>query len=129
MVIVGYVLSLLIGVSVAIWIRYAHGAGGGVGGGFAIVPALVLLGNVPMKQAIGSSLLIISGWRDCWAIWVKWHWISLTFWAGVGVVLGAYVAQWVSAQWQCLCWGRIFTAGRIAIDRRSSLTIGFLSLG
>lgn len=32
----------------------------GVGGGFAIVPALVLLGNVPMKQAIGSSLLIIS---------------------------------------------------------------------
>jgi uncharacterized protein len=31
----------------------------GVGGGFAIVPALVLLGNVPMKQAIGTSLLVI----------------------------------------------------------------------
>jgi len=31
----------------------------GVGGGFAIVPALVLLANVPMKQAIGTSLLII----------------------------------------------------------------------
>lgn len=32
----------------------------GVGGGFAIVPALVLLGNIPMKQAIGTSLLIIA---------------------------------------------------------------------
>ena len=32
----------------------------GVGGGFAIIPALVLLGKIPMKQAIGTSLLIIS---------------------------------------------------------------------
>lgn len=32
----------------------------GVGGGFLIVPALVLLMNVPMKKAVGSSLLIIS---------------------------------------------------------------------
>lgn len=32
----------------------------GVGGGFAIVPALVLLGNVPMRQAIGTSMLIIA---------------------------------------------------------------------
>lgn len=31
----------------------------GVGGGFAIVPALVLLAKVPMKQAIGTSLLVI----------------------------------------------------------------------
>lgn len=28
----------------------------GVGGGFAIVPALVLLGNTPIKEAIGTSL-------------------------------------------------------------------------
>jgi uncharacterized membrane protein YfcA len=32
----------------------------GVGGGFLIVPVLVLLGGVPMKKAIGSSLLVIS---------------------------------------------------------------------
>jgi uncharacterized protein len=32
----------------------------GVGGGFLIVPALVLLGGVPMKQAVGSSLLVIA---------------------------------------------------------------------
>jgi uncharacterized protein len=32
----------------------------GVGGGFLIVPALVLLGKVPMKQAVGTSLVVIA---------------------------------------------------------------------
>jgi uncharacterized membrane protein YfcA len=32
----------------------------GVGGGFLIVPALVLLAGVPMKQAVGTSLLVIA---------------------------------------------------------------------
>lgn len=32
----------------------------GVGGGFMIVPALVLLGGMPMRLAVGSSLLIIA---------------------------------------------------------------------
>ncbi|MDJ0523136.1 MAG: sulfite exporter TauE/SafE family protein, partial [Planctomycetota bacterium] len=32
----------------------------GVGGGFLIVPALVLLGGLPMQFAVGSSLLIIA---------------------------------------------------------------------
>lgn len=32
----------------------------GVGGGFLIVPALVLFAGLPMKQAVGSSLLVIS---------------------------------------------------------------------
>ena len=32
----------------------------GVGGGFLIVPALVVLGNLPMRQAIGTSLVIIA---------------------------------------------------------------------
>lgn len=32
----------------------------GVGGGFLIVPALVLLGGLPMHRAVGTSLLIIS---------------------------------------------------------------------
>jgi uncharacterized protein len=32
----------------------------GVGGGFLIVPALVLLGRLPMKQAIGTSLVVIA---------------------------------------------------------------------
>ena len=32
----------------------------GVGGGFLIVPALVLLVRIPMKAAVGTSLLVIS---------------------------------------------------------------------
>jgi uncharacterized membrane protein YfcA len=32
----------------------------GAGGGFLIVPALVLTANVPVKEAVGSSLLIIA---------------------------------------------------------------------
>ncbi|MGE3174605.1 MAG: sulfite exporter TauE/SafE family protein [Planctomycetota bacterium] len=32
----------------------------GVGGGFLIVPALVLLGGLPMQRAVGSSLVIIA---------------------------------------------------------------------
>ncbi|MHB0975120.1 MAG: sulfite exporter TauE/SafE family protein [Thiobacillus sp.] len=32
----------------------------GVGGGFLIVPALVLLSGVPMKQAVGTSLAIVA---------------------------------------------------------------------
>jgi len=32
----------------------------GAGGGFLVVPALVLLGKLPMRQAVGTSLLIIA---------------------------------------------------------------------
>lgn len=32
----------------------------GIGGGFLFVPALVVLGGVPMKQAVGTSLLVIA---------------------------------------------------------------------
>jgi uncharacterized membrane protein YfcA len=32
----------------------------GAGGGFLLIPTLVLLGHMPMKQAIGTSLLIIA---------------------------------------------------------------------
>ena len=37
----------------------------GVGGGFLVVPALVLLGGVPMRQAVGTSLLVIA--MNCFA--------------------------------------------------------------
>jgi uncharacterized protein len=75
----------------------------GVGGGFAIVPALVLLGNIPMRQAIGTSLLIIAcnsvagliGYLGY--VSLDWHLtISFTFLAGLGTVIGAYLTQFVS---------------------------------
>ncbi|MGB0295942.1 MAG: TSUP family transporter, partial [bacterium] len=31
----------------------------GAGGGFLIIPALVVLAKLPMKQAVGTSLMII----------------------------------------------------------------------
>lgn len=77
----------------------------GVGGGFAIVPALVLLGKIPMKQAIGTSLLIIAGnaiagLTGYWGhVALDWHLTaSFTFLAGLGTVLGGYLGQFVSAQ-------------------------------
>lgn len=77
----------------------------GVGGGFAIVPALVLLGNIPMRQAIGSSLLIIACNSVAGLLGYLGHvsldWtltVSFTFLAGFGTVIGAYLAQFVSVQ-------------------------------
>ncbi len=32
----------------------------GIGGGFLVVPALVLLGKVPVKRAVGTSLIVIT---------------------------------------------------------------------
>ena len=77
----------------------------GVGGGFAIVPALVLLGKIPMRQAIGTSLLIIAlnaiagllgylGKLDIdWSLT-----ISFTLAAGIGSVIGSYLSQFVSVK-------------------------------
>ncbi len=76
----------------------------GVGGGFAIVPALVLLGNIPMRQAIGTSLLIIAcnsvagllGYLG--HISLDWNLtVSFTFLAGCGTVIGADLAQFIPA--------------------------------
>ncbi|MEM7590778.1 MAG: sulfite exporter TauE/SafE family protein [Cyanobacteria bacterium P01_A01_bin.83] len=69
----------------------------GVGGGFAIIPALVLLRKIPMKEAIGTSLLIITfksatgfiGYLN--QVIIDWN-LMLTFTtvAVLGVIWGAY---------------------------------------
>lgn len=77
----------------------------GVGGGFAIIPALVLLGKVPMTEAIGTSLLIISfnsiaglmGYLG--QVTIDWQLtVSLSFAAAIGTLLGAELARFVSAK-------------------------------
>jgi len=77
----------------------------GVGGGFAIVPALVLLGNTPMKEAIGTSLLIIALNAVAGLLGYLGHvsfnislTVSFTLAASLGTLFGAYLAQFVSAQ-------------------------------
>lgn len=67
----------------------------GVGGGFLIVPALVLLAGVPLLQAVGTSLAVIAinaltGFARYVAVLgaqgVGLDWATLMFVAGVGVV-------------------------------------------
>jgi uncharacterized membrane protein YfcA len=75
----------------------------GVGGGFLIVPALVLLARLPMKQAVGTSLMVItmnstagfSGYLGTVA--VPWAFLSLfTTVAIIGIVGGTYLVRYVS---------------------------------
>ena len=77
----------------------------GVGGGFAIVPSLVLLGNTPIKEAIGTSLVIIAlngmagflGYVD--KVPLDWSLMaSFTLVASFGTFLGAYLSQYVRAK-------------------------------
>jgi uncharacterized membrane protein YfcA len=71
----------------------------GIGGGFLIVPALVLLARVPMREAVGTSLLVIamnsaSGFAG-YAGSVHLDWPFLTAFIGlavVGALAGALLA-------------------------------------
>jgi len=58
----------------------------GVGGGFLIVPALVLLVEMPIKRAVGASLLIIAG--NC-AVALVGHWPALDMRWGLILPLAA----------------------------------------
>ncbi|MDX2242925.1 MAG: sulfite exporter TauE/SafE family protein [Leptolyngbyaceae cyanobacterium bins.302] len=77
----------------------------GVGGGFAIVPALVLLAHVPMKQAIGTSLVVITlnsaagflGYFGRVALDGPLM-LSFTVAASLGIVAGAYLVRFVQAK-------------------------------
>jgi uncharacterized membrane protein YfcA len=77
----------------------------GVGGGFAIVPALVLLAKLPMKQAIGTSLLIIflnslAGFFGYFGrVEINWNLLlSFTIAASLGIFAGAYLVKFVQAK-------------------------------
>jgi uncharacterized membrane protein YfcA len=70
----------------------------GAGGGFLIIPALVLLGKLPMKKAIASSLFIISikslvGFGgDLLHVNVDWKFLSIIIvLATLGIITGNYL--------------------------------------
>lgn len=75
----------------------------GVGGGFLIVPALVVLARVPMKQAVGTSLVVIamnsmSGFAGyIGQVTLPWTFM-LTFMAiaAAGILLGTRLIRYVS---------------------------------
>ena len=75
----------------------------GVGGGFLIVPALVLFSGLPMKRAVGTSLLVIamnsaSGFMAyAGKVAIDWHYTALfTALAVVGVFIGSSMVRYVS---------------------------------
>ncbi|MGB7413919.1 MAG: sulfite exporter TauE/SafE family protein [Thermosynechococcaceae cyanobacterium] len=77
----------------------------GVGGGFLIIPALVLIGGLPMKKAVGTSLLIIAansaagflGYLN--QVTLNWELIfSFTVAASLGIVAGSYLSRFIDAK-------------------------------
>jgi uncharacterized protein len=75
----------------------------GVGGGFLIVPALVVLGRLPMKQAVGTSLVVIA-MKSAAGFYgylgqVEVPWAFMTLFTGVaivGILGGTYLVRFVS---------------------------------
>ncbi|AFZ66606.1 sulfite exporter TauE/SafE family protein [Deinococcus peraridilitoris] len=82
----------------------------GVGGGFLIIPALVLLGGLSMHLAVGTSLLIIAMkstvgfleyWRGLSEQGVSMNWDIIVLFGVIGILgsfLGAFVSRFFSQQ-------------------------------
>ena len=75
----------------------------GAGGGFLIIPALVILANVEMKVAIGTSLLIIAiksliGFFLGDALTMTIDWTFLLRFTGIsfiGIFIGSYISNFI----------------------------------
>ena len=71
----------------------------GAGGGFLIIPALVLLSKLPMKQAVGTSLLIIAAKSligftgDLGHYTMNWKLLGIVTALAVG---GIFLGSWLS---------------------------------
>lgn len=77
----------------------------GAGGGFLIIPTLVLLGKLPMKKAIGTSLFVIAvnslfGFLgDLSNIEINWTFlITFTCISILGILIGSYFSKFISGR-------------------------------
>ncbi|WP_149277296.1 sulfite exporter TauE/SafE family protein [Pareuzebyella sediminis] len=77
----------------------------GIGGGFLIIPALVFLLKLPMREAIATSLFIIAlksliGFLgDVGNLQINWLFLlSFTFLSIFGILLGSYFSVFVKAE-------------------------------
>ncbi len=76
----------------------------GSGGGFLIIPALVILSRLPMKMAVGTSLLIIAvksliGFTGDLSNAMAIDWSLLGWFTGlsiIGILLGSYLSNFIS---------------------------------
>jgi uncharacterized membrane protein YfcA len=75
----------------------------GAGGGFLIIPALVILANIEMKVAVGTSLVIIAfksllGFFLGDALTMEIDWIFLSIFTSisfVGIFIGSYLSNFI----------------------------------
>jgi uncharacterized protein len=77
----------------------------GAGGGFLIIPALVLLARLPMKTAVGTSLLIIAAKSligflgDLGQQPIDWSFLLMfTGMSILGIYIGAYLTHFVAGE-------------------------------
>ena len=75
----------------------------GAGGGFLYVPALVLWSGLSMKNAVGTSLVIVSinsiigFFGDLHSLRIDWLFLlSFSFLTILGILLGGYLSKYVS---------------------------------
>jgi uncharacterized membrane protein YfcA len=75
----------------------------GAGGGFLYVPALVLWANIPMKKAVGTSLIIVTinsliGFiGDVQTLDIEWGFLLIfTGISILGIILGVFLSKFVS---------------------------------
>lgn len=72
----------------------------GAGGGFLIIPALVLLSKLPMKEAVGTSLVIIAAksligfFGEGGDEIINWSLlVSVSAFASIGIFIGIYLSK------------------------------------
>ena len=78
----------------------------GAGGGFLIIPALVILAKVEMKVAVGTSLMIIAfksllGFflGDALTMIIDWAFLALfTGLSFMGILIGSYISNFINAE-------------------------------
>jgi hypothetical protein len=88
----------------------------GVGGGFLIIPALVLLGGLPMRLAVGTSLVVIAA--KSFAGFAKYmdvlndidaalDWSTIGWFVGLGIV-GTFVGNYLGTKLNQRALQRVF---------------------
>lgn len=100
----------------------------GAGGGFLIIPALVIFAKLPMKKAVATSLLIISvksliGFLgDVQQIDIDWVFLSIfSLLAGIGIFVGIWLNNFIDGKklkkafgWFVLIMGIVIIATQLA---------------
>ncbi len=95
-----YPLLVLYGIIIGLFTGIA-----GIGGGFLIIPVLVLLIKLPMRKAIATSLLIIAvksiiGFSgDLNNLVINWSFlVGFTVIATIGIFLGIYLSSFIKGE-------------------------------